>query len=216
SDLVLRTRPTYADWFPMKDDRTRDSVVKPMSLMASPGIYTVTLKVGDSELSQSFEVMKDPNTTGSTADISEQKALLDKIRSDFEELTLAVNEAEMLRRQLRDLMPMVDEDMREELEALDSAVTGVENRMMQLKHTGTGQDNIRLPGMIMEKLAYLAMTVAIADFKPADQYVEVFDELHAEWAEVRDTWEQMKAGDVTAMREKMIANQMGPLIVGDD
>ncbi|MEM1188354.1 MAG: sialidase [Pseudomonadota bacterium] len=216
SDLVLRTKPMYADWFPMKADRTRDSVVKPMSLMASPGVYTVTLQVGDTEQSQSFEVMKDPNTTGSLADIGEQKALLDKIHADFEELSLAVNEAEMLRRQLRDLMPMVDEDMREELEALDSAVTGVENRMMQLKHTGTGQDNIRLPGMIMEKLAYLAMTVAIADFKPADQYVEVFDELHAEWSEVRDTWEQMKANDVTAMREKMIANQMGPLIVGDD
>jgi len=213
TELVLRTKPIYADSFAMKEDRTRESPVKPLSLMAPPGVYTVTLKAGDVEQSRTFEVLKDPNSTGTLADIDEQKALLDRIRADYEAISLAVNEAEKLRRQLRDLMPMVDEDMRAELEELDGAVTEVENRMIQLKHTGKGQDAIRLPGMLLEKLSYLASTIAIADFRPADQYVEVYDELSDQWSEVKRAWEELKAGDVAGLRERMRENRVGPLIV---
>ena len=213
--MLLRTKPTYADWYPMKDDRTRESQLKPLALMASPGTYSVSLKVGDSEQTQRFELMKDPNTEGSVADIREQKALLDKIRTDFEAMSIAVNEAEALRRQLRDLMPLLTGDMLTDVQALDETVTAIENQMLQIKHTGKGQDTIRLPGMIMEKLAYLASTVAIADFKPADQYIDVYAKLSAEWAEVKAAWEQVKGGDVVRLREKMIASGVAPLILAE-
>jgi photosystem II stability/assembly factor-like uncharacterized protein len=216
TELVLRTRPRYADWFPMKDDGTRESLIEPLSLMVSPGTYTVTLKAGDTAQSQSFEVLKDPNSAGTLAAIRAQKALLDRIRTDFEAISLAVNEAERLRRQLRDLMPMVSAEVREELKALDDIITEVENRMLQLKHTGKGQDAIRLPGMLMEKLSYLAATVAIADFAPADQYVAVYEKLKADWAEVQQAWEQVKAEDVAAVRQMMREQEIGPLIVGAD
>ena len=220
TELVLRTKPLYADWFPMKDDGTRESLVKPLSLMASPGVYSVTLKAGDAEQSQTFELIKDPNSAGSLADIAAQKALLDRIRADFEEISLAVNEAETLRRQLRDMLSVMPETAPEEvleaLQALDETLTGVENRMLQLKHSGKGQDVIRLPGMLMEKLSYLASTIAIADFEPADQYVEVFDKLHADWAEVKQAWEAVKARDVASVRAMMQENNVGPLVVGAD
>jgi photosystem II stability/assembly factor-like uncharacterized protein len=37
TELVLRTKPIYADWYPLTEDRTRESLVPPLSLMASPG-----------------------------------------------------------------------------------------------------------------------------------------------------------------------------------
>ena len=113
-------------------------------------------------------------------------------------------------------MPLVSGEILVDIKALDSAATQLENKMVQLKHTGKGQDVIRLPGMIMEKLSYLAMTVAIADFKPVDQYVEVFDKLHTEWLEVKKNWELMKNQDVTSLRNTMKENQVGPLIIGED
>jgi len=213
TELKLLTKPIYADWYPMKEDGTREPTVKPLSLKASPGVYTVTLRAGDVEQSQSFELLKDPNTEGSLEDIAEQKALLDRIRADFEAMSVAVNEAESLRRQLRDLMPLMDEAMLEQLEAVEEAVTGVENRIIQLKHTGKGQDAIRLPGMLMEKLEYLAQTVAIADFRPADQYVEVYEELHGEWLEVQQAWDQVMTGDVESLRDAMRERDVGPLVV---
>ncbi len=216
SAVVLRTKPLYAPWYPLDAKRTRKSLVPPMSLMASPGTYTVTMKVGEVAQSQRFELKKDPNSEGSLADISAQKELLDKVRTDFEEISLAVNEAERLRRQLRDMMPMVSGDILMDIKALDSVATTVENQMIQLKHTGKGQDAIRLPGMIMEKLGYLAMTIAVADFKPADQYVEVYEKLHAEWLRVQETWTQVKKEKVATLQNKMKENEVGPLILGED
>ncbi len=211
--VVLRTKPLYAPWFELDDNRTRESLVAPMSIMASPGTYTVTLKSGDMTQGQRFKLMKDPNSEGTLNDIGEQKALLSKIRTDFEEISLAVNEAEKLRRQLRDMMPMVSGEILGNIKEMDSIATVVENKMVQLKHTGKGQDGIRLPGMLMEKLSYLASTVAIADFKPADQYVEVYDKLHSEWLQVQKEWEQVKKEKVASLRKMMEDNQVGSLII---
>ena len=77
--LVLRTKPRYASWFQLSEKRTRKALVPPMSLPASPGTYTVSVKVGDAVQSQSFALLKDPNTEGSLSDIKAQKELLDKI-----------------------------------------------------------------------------------------------------------------------------------------
>ncbi len=215
--LVLRTKPLYAPWYPLDDKRTRKSLVPPMSLMASPGNYTVTLKAEDIEpQTQRFKLIKDPNTEGTLNDINQQKELLDKIRLDFEAMSLTVNEAEKLRRQLKDLIPLVSGEMSEQIMELDSVITGVENQIIQLKHTGKGQDAIRLPGMLMEKLSYLANTIAIADFRPADQYVEVYEKLHSEWLEVQKVWEQVKKQDIVSLDSAMKENQIGPLIIGED
>ena len=212
--LVLRTKPLFADdWFELDDKRTRNALVPRMSLLATPGVYTVTLKAGDTEQSQTFELLKDPNSEGTLSDIKEQKELLNKIRTDFEEMSLAVNEAEQLRRQLKDLIPFVSGDLLTEVKELDDIATKVENRMIQLQHTGKGQDLVRRPGMVMEKMNYLANTVAIADFKPADQYVEVYDKLHTEWLEVQKAWEEVKSKNVTALHEKMKEKQVGPIIL---
>ena len=214
--LVLRTKPMYASWIQLSDKRTRKSLVPPMSLPASPGTYAVSLKVGDDVQSQSLTLLKDPNTEGSLSDIAAQKELLDKIRLDYEAISKTVNEAEKIRRQLRDMLPMLTGDRADQVQKLDSMATALENQMIQLKHSGKGQDQIRLPGMLMEKLSYLASTVAIADFKPADQYVEVYQELHTEWVAVQKAWNQFKKEEVAAFQNTMQSNSVGPLIIGKE
>ncbi len=214
--LVLRTKPMYADWVELSEKRTRKSTVPPMSLLASPGTYMVSLKVGDEVQSQSFKLLKDPNTEGSLSDIAAQKELLDKIRLDYEAISKTVNEAEKIRRQLRDMQPMLTGDRADQVKNLDSVATALENKMIQLKHSGKGQDLIRLPGMLLEKLNYLANTVAIADFKPADQYVEVYEDLHAEWVAVEKAWNQFKKEEVATFQNSMGGDSTGPLIIGSD
>ena len=214
--LVLRTKPLYASWFELSDKRTRKSLIPPMSLPASPGTYTVSIKVGDAVQSRSFTLLKDPNTEGSLSDIKAQKELLDKIWLDYESISKTVNEAEKIRRQLKDMIPMLDSDRADQVQKLDSTATALENKMIQLKHSGKGQDPIRLPGMLMEKLNYLASTVAVADFKPADQYVQVYEKLHGEWEAVQQAWNQFKKEDVAAFQSTMQSNDVGPLILGTE
>ena len=116
---------------------------------------------------QSLMVLKDPNSEGSMEDIQLQSNLLSDIKIDVEDISVTVNQAEKIRRQLLDLQPMLPssaEDIHKQLTLVDSAILEIENEMIQLKQTGTGQDNIRTPGKLLEKLSYLSSAVAVADF----------------------------------------------------
>ncbi len=61
--IVFRTKPLYADWVDLGDDRTR-SGGQGLSMLMPPGTYTVTLEV-DGEQSQSQELRV---TTGTGQD----------------------------------------------------------------------------------------------------------------------------------------------------
>ena len=141
---------------------------------------------------------------------------MDKIWKDYEAISITVNEAEKIRRQLKDMQPLLDGERAKQVQELDSIATALENKMLQLKHTGKGQDPIRLPGMLMEKLNYLASTVAVADFKPADQYVQVYEKLHTEWESVQKAWGQFKKEEIAGFQNSMQNKDVGPLIIGTE
>jgi hypothetical protein len=67
-------------------------------------------------------------------------------------------------------------DKKEVITAIDSMneeFVVIESKMIQLLITGTGQDEVRFPTMLVERIAYLASVIAIADFPPTDQHMEV-------------------------------------------
>ena len=74
TEIRLRTKPLYSDWFPMPDEGYRvggggfgggGGPIQP------PGTYTVTLLVDDEEMgTQPLTVLKDPNSEGTMADIA--------------------------------------------------------------------------------------------------------------------------------------------------
>lgn len=216
--IVMRTKPRYAPWVELDKNRTRKSLVPPMSNPVLPGMYQVHLmQDGKVAQTQSIRILKDPNSEGTEEDIRLQHDLLVKIKSDVQEISREVNKAERIRRQLLDLKPMLSKDMKQVhdmLTKVDSTVTEIENKMIQLKHTGKGQDVIRLPGQLLEKLTYLSSTVAIADFRPADQYQEVYQELHAKWLTVKKEWEAYLAGPLKELVKVLQNNEVGPLVVG--
>lgn len=216
TELVMRTKPMYADWFPMEEDRTREAPVSPMSMLVPPGTYQVHLMIGDEVQTQTLNVLKDPNSEGTLEDINLQNELLTKIKQDIEDISVTVNNAEKIRRQLLDLKPLLSEDMEEihtQLASVDSMVLALEHKMIQLKRTGTGQDGVRFPGMLLEKLSYLSSAVATADFRPADQHVEVYEELHARWEEVQGEWNTYMEGPMKELIDTLQDNEIGPLMV---
>lgn len=174
------------------------------------------MKDGTIHQTQSLEVLKDPNSEGGIDDIRMQSELLDKIKSDYGEISKEVNKAERIRRQLRDLKSILTEETKaldKEVSAVDSTVTELENKMMQLKHTGRGQDMIRLPGMLLEKLSYLSSAAGTADFRPADQHMAVFNQLHGEWEAVKKEWQECLAGPVKKLVSTLQEKEVGTLIV---
>ncbi|MEM9833254.1 MAG: sialidase [Bacteroidota bacterium] len=215
TELVMRTKPRYAEWFPMDDDRTREPPVAPISHMVPPGTYQVHLAIGDEVQTQTLKVLKDPNSEGTEEDIQQQMELLAKIRTDFEDISVTVNEIELIRRQLLDMKPMladVEGEVKEMFTSVDSAILELENEIIRLKVTGLGQDGVRFPGRLVEKLSYLSSAVATADFRPPNQHQEVYEELHARWEDVEGRWNAYQEGSLNELITILQENQIGPLV----
>ncbi len=182
---VLRTKPRFADWVDLGNDRTRESQIGRISILAPPGTYTVALQAGDGEQTASLEVRKDPNSEGSLEDIEAQTALLRLLREDLETVAGMVNEIEWFRRQVLDLKALAEDagrvgDIASVVDGFDGSLLAIEEQLIQLLVTGTGQDQIRWPTQLAGKLTYLAGAVATADFPPTDQMREVQEMLHAQ------------------------------------
>ena len=149
-----------------------------MSILQPPGRYTVALKIGDDTFTQPLEVIKDPNSSGTIADINAQTTMLQDVQSDMNATAETINQIELLRLQLEDLQDVVgNRDDAETIVAaadtLGQELLAVEEQLTQLRVTGTGQDQIRWPSRVVEQLSYLALSVAVGDFQPTAAEGEV-------------------------------------------
>ncbi|NIP57678.1 MAG: hypothetical protein GWO00_06695, partial [Gemmatimonadetes bacterium] len=55
-----------------------------ISILAPPGTYTVDLEVDGQATTRTLEVVKDPHSEGTLADIEAQDAMLRELRADLE------------------------------------------------------------------------------------------------------------------------------------
>ena len=203
TQIKLRTKPLHADWFRMPDEGFRTAsggFGGGGGPLQPPGDYTVTLLVEGAEVgSASLTVIKDPNSEGALADIDAQFALVREIMADRSRAADMVNRIELLRRQIYDLRPVLEErgdaaDVIESGEALDQALIEVESELIQLKDTGG--DAVRWPAMIVGRLRYLQGVVEVADFPPPDQHREVAEILREQVEEVEQALDAVLRDDL--------------------
>jgi photosystem II stability/assembly factor-like uncharacterized protein len=217
TEIVMRTKPLHAEWFDLGDDRRRSSFQEQFSVMAPPGRYTVHLQVNGETLSQPLEVLKDPNSSGTVEDIRVQTAMLEEVREDMNAAAETINRIELLRRQLEDLKDVVsDRDDSEELgaaaDSLIDALVAVEENLLQLRVTGTGQDYVRWPSKLVERLGYLGMSTAIGDFVPTDPSRAVHTVLQQELAEQQAALAELLRTQVEAFNRMLREREVPQLI----
>ena len=81
-------------------------------------------------------------------------------------------------------------------EALDESLIAVEEGLFQMRATGQGQDGIRYPSRLYERLGYLFNTTSVADFAPTDQIGEVHIVLKERLATIAAALEAVMNDDV--------------------
>ena len=171
-----RVPPLYADWVDYGPERVH--IQNGLAVRHPPGTYTVTLEVGDEAFTQELNVLQDPSSDGTMESIRAQLSLHEEIRNDYDAAADAINRIEWLRRQLYDLVDVLQDqgsaaDLIESAGNLDDALITIEEDLMQLRTTGTGQDGVRYPAKVLGKLRHLSNSVNSADFSPTDQHGEV-------------------------------------------
>jgi hypothetical protein len=218
--ILIRNKPLYSDWINLGDKRAIPAPGAPTGFapLVKPGTYTVVLKAGDKEYTQSLKVLKDPNSEGTEADIAGQSTMVGEIKKDLTTAGDMVNQLESIRRQASDLKTLVKEDKNSEvtkaIDALETQLMDIEGNLIQLRVTPQGQSALRYPAQVVEKLQYLGSAVETADFQPADQHREVHQMLQKRLQDVQRRYNQFLEKDLPAFQEVMKKNNLnGPIII---
>jgi hypothetical protein len=220
TDFVLRTPPLYgAENRLLGPDGTRKLAVQaPLSILVPPGAYKVTLKAAGETATQDLVVLKDPNTAGSEADVAAQTKVMREVRDNMAQAAEAVNRIESVRAQLASLRQIAGEDEKGKrltsgADAVDAKLLEVEKRLFNVTATGRGQDQLRFPAQLVEKLGHLADTLQLADFAPTDQQLEVHRLLTAQLVEIKQQLNQVVTTDVAAFNGRLRQQNVGTIVI---
>jgi photosystem II stability/assembly factor-like uncharacterized protein len=176
--VTYRTSPLYAPEIRVGSDGTREGGGGRMTILQAPGTYTVKLTVAGKDYSQQLTVRKDPHSAGTEADIATQQQVLTALRRDLDAAVDAVNSAELVRQQINNLKNIIqDAELKRAADDLDQKVAAVEGVLAELRSTGRGQDGVRWGAKLVQKIGYLANSLASGDFKPTNQHLAVQKDL---------------------------------------
>jgi hypothetical protein len=145
--------------------------------VAVPGTYTVRMKVNGKTETQTFNVLKDPRSKATQADLENQFAFLMKVRDETKKANDAVKLVRNIRSQLNDRTAKMPADKKAAFEtaakSLDAKLTAAENEIYQTKNR-SGQDPLNYPIKLNNKIAARAGVASGTDARPTDQTLEVY------------------------------------------
>lgn len=148
---------------------------------AMPGMYKARLTVNGKSVETEFEILKDPRTSGTLADIKAQFDFSIAVRDKLSETNKAVKKIRTAREQInRVTEPMKGkEDMKDVNDMAKSILDDmkkIEEALYQTKNK-SGQDPLNYPVRLNNKLGALGSEVDGGDFKPTEQVKAVHKEI---------------------------------------
>lgn len=201
-DVRVRTSPIYASW--MRVPAEGRPIGGRMALLAPPGNYTVKLAVEGRVFTQPLAVLKDPHSAGTEEDLRAQYALLQSVRENIANIGAMINQVETIRKQLEDL-ESGEAAVKTAASALEQKFIDFEEDLHQLRTTG-GQDGMRWPARLAEKLPHLASEVQDSDFGPTTQQIAVNQQFTEQIRRLQADLSHLLSADVAsfngALKEK--------------
>ena len=157
--------------------------------VTTPGKYIARLTVGKKIVDVPFEILRDPRSSATTADLQAQLGFLLRLRDKLSETHLAIRRIRGVREQVNNLSARIKKAAKNSKDkykpVTDAAnqllrkVTAIEEKLYQTKNQSP-QDPLNYPIRLNNKLSALAGVVATGDFRPTAQAEEVYAELTAQ------------------------------------
>ena len=177
--------------------------------LVAPGNYTIKLKVGDKELSQTLEVKKDPRSAGTVEDIKEQVRMQLEIREDLNTVSDMISQIEWMRKQLCDIKDLLKAEGKSveagtltTIDEFDKKLCSVEDELLQPVLAEGDSKSFRSPQKLYGKLSVLAGDVANSvDFAPNKQQREVQAVLKERLTKEKSRFEELVKTDLAAFNE---------------
>jgi hypothetical protein len=217
TEAKLRTSPPFARWFAVKPEGTPAPGIGRFSTLVPPGRYTVRLTAGGKTQDQPLDVLQDPTTGASAEDLRAQTAFVAGVVADFDSTVAMINRLEVMRGQLAALQATLagdssSADVRAAADSLDRTLLAVEDPLFQMKVTGRGQDDLRWPWGLAERLMYLAQSAGGSDFAPTAAQREVAQLLGGQVRDARARLEGALGGEVARFRQFLRSRNLPNLV----
>jgi photosystem II stability/assembly factor-like uncharacterized protein len=199
----LRTKPMFNEEFELTADGTRPAPDGgSLTVLMPPGRYTVRLIVNGTQYIQPLEVRKDPSSAATLAEIHDQFRSLIAIQRDVGAVNEMLNTIESVRSQIQAVKRQTATDgaaadVRSAGDSLERKFMDVEQRMIDLRMTGRGQDGVRWPVRLAGQLGYVASGIASSDFAPTAQHREVAGILAKETRDVHAALRALMTRDLS-------------------
>ena len=201
----VRTMPLFTPELRYAPEGRAAPGVGRLAILAPPGTYSVQISVAGQQLRQPLTLLKDPNSGGSAADIAAQTAFMTDVTTDLNTAVDMINALEVVRSQVGVIKASLAgdstvKDVRAASDSIDRKLLDVEEQLMQMRITGRGQDIVRWPMQVAEKLIYLAGSAAGSDHAPAAQHREVQQLLRERVRQIKTQFDQVMARDLEAYK----------------
>ena len=216
-EVKLHVSPLLAPWFSVKAEGTTAPGLQRFSSLVQPGTYTVRLSASGQTMMQNVQVLKDPASSGSLEDIRAQGALVHTLATHIDSTAEMINTVEAVRGQVAALKlsltgDSATTDIRAAADSLDGKYLALEEELLQIRVTGRGQDQVRYPFKLAEKLVYLAQQVGAGDFPPNVQQREVAAALGTRMRTLRAQLDVLTSQDLAAFR-KILRDRNVPVLI---
>ncbi|MEL7146742.1 MAG: glycosyl hydrolase, partial [Bacteroidota bacterium] len=179
---------------------------------AVPGTYFATLTVNGQSQKVDFEILKDPRSTATLADIQAQFDFLISVRDKLTETHQTIKEIREVRKQMISFKSRVLEnknleDLASRVDSINRRMTEVEEALYQTKNRSR-QDPLNFPIKLNDKLSGLNSVSGRGEWKPTDQSNAVKNELIRQINEELKKWNEIKTDEIPnlnkAIREKQV------------
>jgi photosystem II stability/assembly factor-like uncharacterized protein len=184
--------------------------------LVGPGTYTAKLVADGQTLTQKLTVLKDPNTTGSDADVEAASKLSMAIYSDANASVRMINQMEWTRKQLEDLQKMLkaanaDKALSDSTKSLDDKALAIEDQLLQRTVTEGDLKSFRGPLQLYLKFVWLGAEVGSGgadvagnpDFAPTRSETEVYNLLHGQLEKAQSEFNDFYSKELPAFNDAM-------------
>lgn len=222
TEVKLLTPPLDSPWLKNGPEGSRSLVIWGMGGASgprvTPGHYSIKLSVAGKTFTQPIEILRDPGSQGSEAEMKSQMEFLMQVRGEMTEMAEMINHLERTRKQVEDLAATLagtpkGADAAKAAKDFETKVIDVEGMLIDVRDTGETEDSFRHPMMIYGKLGNIEAELGGGgDMPPTDQQVAVNKEIVEKIAAVRERLKGIEERETPAFNQWLKANGYGAAI----
>jgi photosystem II stability/assembly factor-like uncharacterized protein len=187
--------------------------------VVAPGSYTLRLTVDGQTLTQPLEILKDPKVAATDADLAASVKLQLRIRDDITATSDMVNNIEVMRRQLEDMLKAMAGDpvkaaLQKAVEQMDAKMQDVEYKLLERSSATSDDKYFQQAYKVYMNLIWLNGEVGPgagdvaggADFRPTDTSAAVLETIEKDLEAARVDYQNLLARELPAFN-RVIAGQ---------